>query len=345
MSKAFNVCVVGPRTLVGESLLEILEERAFPVAEVFPLDVGEEVAETAVFAGRDLAVGDLATFDFSTAQIAFFCGDAELSREYASRAADAGCVVIDDSDVFRMQEEVPLIVPEVNGGLLAEYRSMNIISSPNSCATMLAMVLKPLMGVTGVSRLNVVTLQSVSGVGRAAVEELARQSMGLFNQTPMEPEVFPKQVAFNLLPHIGATEDDGYTREEHKIMEETRKLLALPELSVGVTSVRVPVFYGHAMSIQVELTGQLSASEAQTLLESAPGISVYDGNEVGGYPTPVVEAASNDPVFVGRVRQDLSCTMGLSLWAVADNVRKGSALNCVQIAEILVKSWQDSSLM
>jgi len=345
MNKSFNVCVVGPRTLVGETLLEILEERSFPVAEMFVLDAGEEVAESATFARRDCTVLDIATFDFSQVQIAFFCGDAALSREYAPQAVDAGCVVIDDSDEFRMNEEVPLIVPEVNGGLLAEYRHMGLIASPNSCATMLATVLKPIHDRAGVVRVNVVTLQSVSGLGRSAVEELARQSMALFNQSSMEPEVFPKQIAFNLLPHIGATQPDGYTREECKIMDETRKLLGLPDLPVGATAVRVPVFYGHAMSIQIEMLQSLSVEEARALLDASTAITVYDDVDAGGYPTPVVEAASNDPVFVGRIREDRSCTAGLSLWAVADNMRKGSALNCVQIAEILVKSWQDSPIM
>lgn len=345
MSKVFNVCVVGPRTLVGESLLEILEERAFPVGEVFVLDAGEEVAESATFAGADLTVRDIASFDFSQAQIAFFCGDGELSREYAPKAVDAGCVVIDDSDVFRMDEEVLLIVPEVNGGVLAAYRRMGLIASPNSCATMLSTVLKPIHDRVGVTRVNVVTLQSVSGAGRAAVEELARQSMGLFNQSPVEPEIFPKQIAFNLLPHIGATQADGYTREEAKIMEETRKLLGLPELALSATAIRVPVFYGHAMSVQVELAEPVSAEDARALLEGWPGIAVYDEADAASYPTPALEAASNDPIFVGRIREDLSCTAGLSLWVVADNMRKGAALNCVQIAEILVKGWQVSPIM
>lgn len=345
MSKVFNVCVVGPRSLVGESLLEILEERAFPVGELFALDAGEEVAETANFAGADLTVRDIASFDFSQAQIAFFCGDGALSREYAPQAVDAGCVVIDDSDVFRMNEEVPLIVPEVNGELLAEYRQIGLIASPNSCATLLATLLKPLHDRVGVTRVNVVTLQSVSGAGRAAVEELARQSMGLFNQSPVEPVVFPKQIAFNLLPHIGSTQADGYTREEVKIMEETRKLLGLPELLLSATAIRVPVFYGHAMSVQVELAEPLSALDARALLEGVPAIAVYDEADAMGYPTPVAEAASNDPIFVGRIREDPSCTGGLSLWAVADNMRKGSALNCIQIAEILVKGWQVSPIM
>lgn len=345
MTRQFNVCVIGPRTLVGESLLEILEERAFPVSEMFVLDAGEEVAESATFAGQDCTVRDIATFDFSQVQIAFFCGDASLSREYAPKAADAGCVVIDDSDAFRMNDEVPLIVPEVNGGLLEEYRRLGVIASPNSCATILATVLKPIHDRVGVTRVNVVTLQSVSGVGRSAVEELARQSMALFNQNPMEPEVFPKQIAFNLLPHIGAEQADGYTREESKIMDETRKLLGMPDLRVSATAIRVPVFYGHGMSIQIELLESLSTEETRSLLEALPCLAVYQEPEPGGYPTPVVEAAANDPVFVGRIREDQSCTPGLSLWAVADNMRKGSALNCVQIAEILVKGWQDSPIM
>jgi aspartate-semialdehyde dehydrogenase len=345
MSRSFNVCVVGPRTLVGEALLEILEERSFPVADIFVLDTGEEVAETAAFAGRDLAVRDIASFDFSTVQLAFFCGGADLSREYAQTAADVGCVVIDDSDAFRMQEEVPLIVPEVNGGLLAELRHVGLIASPNSCATILATVLKPIQERVGVARVNVVTLQSVSGLGRAAVEELARQSMDLFNQNPLASEVFPKQIAFNLLPHIGTTEPDGYTREEAKIMAETRRLLRLPELAIAATAIRAPVFYGHAMTIQVETQAPLDADEARALFEAAPGLTVYDDASATGYPTPVVEAASNDPIFVGRIRNDPSCTKGLALWAVADNMRKGSALNCVQVAELLVKNWQDSPIM
>jgi len=342
MSKQFDVCVVGPGTLVGETLLEILEERSFPVAEMYLLDVGENVAESVTFAGTDYAVRDIAEFDFAQARIAFFCGDAALSREYAPKAVAAGCVVIDDSDAFRMRPEVPLVVPEVNAGALPAPARPGIIASPNTCATLLAMTLKPIRDALGVERLNVVTFQSVSGRGRAAVEELARQSMALFNQNPIECEVFPKQMAFNLLPQIGAEEESGYTREELKLAEETRKLLELPDLRVDVTCVRVPVFYGHALVVQVDTAQAVSRDRARALLDQAPGVIHYEAVEVGGYPTPVVEAASNDPVFVGRLRATLAPNdRGLSFWAVADNMRKGSALNCVQIAENLVQNWPD----
>jgi aspartate-semialdehyde dehydrogenase len=337
-----NVCVVGPRTLVGETLLEILEERSFPVAQLFLLDAGDEVAESATFAGTDYSVRDIASFDFSQARIAFFCGGATLSAEYAPAAAAAGCLVIDDSEVFRMDPEVPLVVPEVNGGALSGAQPGRILASPNTCATLLAMTLKPLADRAGLEGVNVVTLQSVSGTGRAAVEELARQSMALFNQNPMEPDVYPKQIAFNLLPQIGAEEASGYTREEIKVIEETRKLLGSPELAIDVTCVRVPVFYGHGIVVQARTLRALSREEARSLLDQAPGVVVYEEVGAGGCPTPVVEAASNDPVFVGRIRASFAKNAkGLSYWAVVDNMRKGAALNCIQIAENLIQNWPD----
>lgn len=338
----FNVCVVGPSTLVGETLLEILEERSFPVGEMFLLDAGEGVAESASFAGTDYTVRDIASFDFTQVQVAFFCGDAALSAEYAPEAAAAGCSVIDDSDVFRMAPDVPLVVPEVNLAVLQGLSRGRIIASPNTCATLLALTLKPIRDRVGVEGVNVVTFQSVSGTGRAAVEELARQSMALFNQSPMECEVYPKQIAFNLLPQIGAVEPSGYTREEIKVIEETRKLLGSPELSIDVTCVRVPMFYGHAITAQIQTAQTLSRDDARALLEGAPGVVVYEEVGAGGCPTPVVEAVSNDPVFVGRIRTPFAKNAkGMSYWAVVDNMRKGAALNCVQIAENLVQNWPD----
>lgn len=338
----FNVCVVGPRTLVGEALLEILEERSFPVADLFLLDAGEGVAESASFAGADCTVRDIASFDFSQARLAFFCGDAVLSAGYAPAAAAAGCVVIDDSDAFRMNPEVPLVVPEVNPEALRGIVSGRIVASPNTCATLLAMTLKPILDQVGVESVNVVTFQSVSGTGRAAVEELAGQSMALFNQNPMECEVYPKQIAFNVLPQIGVEDASGYTREEHKVMDETRKLLGLPELAIDVTCVRVPVFYGHGLTAQVRTRRAVSRKEAEALLDGAAGIVVYEEAGAGGCPTPVVEAASNDPAFVGRIRATLAKNAkGLSYWAVVDNMRKGAALNCIQIAENLIQNWPD----
>ncbi len=338
----FNVCVIGPRTLVGENLLEILEERSFPVEAMFLLDAGEEVGESATFAGTDYAVRDIASFDFSQARIAFFCGPATLSAEYGPKAADAGCVVIDDSDRFRMDPAVPLVVPEVNGDALRGAARGRIIASPNTCATLLAMTLKPVHQRAGLERVNVVTFQSVSGTGRAAVEELAQQSMALFNQNPIEPDIYPKQIAFNLLPQIGTEEASGYTREEVKVMEETRRLLDLPELPIDATCVRVPVFYGHGIAVQAGTSRALTRQDARALLDAAPGVVVYEEAGAGGCPTPVVEAASNDPVFVGRIRTPFAKNAkGLSYWAVVDNMRKGAALNCVQIAENLIQNWPD----
>jgi aspartate-semialdehyde dehydrogenase len=309
---------------------------------MFLLDAGEGVAESATFASTDYTVRDIAQFDFAQVRLAFFCGDAALSREYVPKAAAAGCVAVDDSDAFRMDPDVPLVVPEVNRDALAGVAGRRIVASPNTCATLLAMTLKPIDDEVGVERVSVVTFQSVSGTGRAAVEELARQSMGLFNQTPMECEVFPKQIAFNLLPQIGAVLENGYTREEAKIIEETRKLLALDDFRMDVTCVRVPVFYGHALAAHVDTASPVSLETARTALERAPGIVVYEEEGVGGYPTPVVEAVSNDPVFVGRLRTPISeNAKELSFWAVADNMRKGSALNCVQIAENLVQDYLD----
>jgi aspartate-semialdehyde dehydrogenase len=337
MGKTFDVCVVGPTTLVGASLLEVLEERAFPVGKLYLLSGEEDIDESVSFAGKDCSLQSLDEFDFSAVQLAFFCDDAAVAREYVPKATAAGCKVIDDSDAFRMESNVPLVVPEVNGDVLDEVNGPVLIASPNSCATALATLLKPINDEAGVIRISAVTLQSVSGAGRAAVEELAQQATALFNQKPIESNVFPKQIAFNLLPHIGVTGADGYTREETKIIEETRKILDAPTLRIGVTAVRVPVFYGHALAVQVETRNPLTATRARALLEAAPGVVVYDDADVGGYPTPVVEAAANDPIFVGRIREDASFPKGLAFWAVVDNMRKGSALNCVQIAEILVR--------
>lgn len=342
----YDVCVVGPRTLVGETLLEILEERAFPVGELFLLDSGEEIAETVSFAGDDYTVRHLAEFDFRRARIAFFCTDAAIAREYAPRAAQAGCLVIDDSEAFRMDPEVPLAVPEVNPEVLAVLPKKGIVASPNTCATMLALTLKPVRDALGMEAVNVVTLQSVSGTGRAGVDELARQSMALFNQSGIESEVYPKQIAFNLLARIGEEDAEGLSGEERKIIVETRRLLGLPELSMDVTAVRVPVFYGHALVAQVKTTRPVTREAARQLLEAMPGVVVYDDPAPGGYPTPVLEAATNDPVFVGRIRVALGKNAkGLSFWAVVDNMRKGAALNCVQIAEKLIQNRPDSPLM
>lgn len=339
MASIFNICVVGASSLLGETLLEILEARAFPIGELFVVDQADSVGESINYGGETLTVQDIAVFDFSSCQIAFFCVDRALAEEYVPLAAEAGAIVIDDSDVFRQDPDVPLVIPEVNEMDLAAYETRRIIANPNSCVIIMALALKPINDAVGLSRVNVVSLQSVSGAGRAAVDELAQQSIGLFNHKPMQINVFPKQIAFNLLPQIGALDDEGVSGEEAKIMRELGRVLQKNDIGVNVTCVRTPVFYGHSVVMHIETERKLSQEDARNLLENAPGIVLYEEEESGGYPTPMAEAAANDPVFVGRVREDVSHPHGLNFWAVADNMRKGGALNMVQIAEILVEKY------
>lgn len=339
MASIFNICVVGASSLLGETLLEILEARAFPIAEMFVVDQADLIGESITYGGETLTVQDIATFDFSSCQFVFFCADRALAEVYVPLAAEAGAIVIDDSDAFRHDPDVPLVIPEVNEMDLAAYETRRIIANPNSCVIIMALALKPFNDAVGLSRVNAVSLQSVSGAGRAAVTELAQQSIGLFNHKPMQMEVFPKQIAFNLLPQIGALDEIGVSGEEAKIMSELTRVLQKNDIGVNVTSVRVPVFYGHSVALHIETERKISQEEARNLLENAPGVVLYEEDEAGGYPTPMAEAAANDPVFVGRVRDDVSHPHGLNFWAVGDNMRKGGALNMVQIGEILVEKY------
>lgn len=339
MAATFNVCVVAPTTLVGETLLEILEARAFPVGELYVAGLIDADVETISFQGEDYTIQELDQFDFSQCDIVFFCGDRALSEEYVPQATEAGALVIDDSDAFRHDPDVPLVVPEVNGEALANYEMRRIVANPNSCVIIMAMALKPILDAAGLSRVNAVSLQAVSGAGRVAVQELAQQSIALFNQKPMDIEVFSKQIAFNLLPLIGGEDDAGISGEEAKIMGELKRVLQNYNMGVNVTSVRVPVFYGHSVALHIETERKLSREAASQVLESAPGVVLMAEEAGGSYPTPLVEAAANDPVFVGRIREDDSHEHGLDLWAVADNLRKGGALNMVQLAENLVEKY------
>ncbi len=339
MAATFNVCVVAPTTLVGETLLEILEARAFPIGELYVAGRVTPDEETIFFRGEDHTIQDLDKFDFSKCDLVFFCGDRALSEEYAPQAANAGAVVIDDSDAFRHDPEVPLVVPEVNIEALANYELRHIVANPNSCVIIMSLVLKPILDAVGLSRVNVVSLQSVSGVGREAVQELAHQSIALFNQKPMDIAVFPKQIAFNLLPLIGGEDETGASGEEAKIMNELKHVLQKDNMGVNVTAIRVPVFYGHSLALHIETERKLSREAARELLKTAPGVVVFADDAGVGFPTPLAEAAANDPVFVGRIRKDASHELGLDLWAVADNMRKGGALNMVQIAENLVEKY------
>lgn len=334
MSKRYNVAVVGCDTLVGEAVLNLLEERGFPVGTIYA--VATEGGARVSFKDKQLKVAALETFDFSQAELAFFCIDEALAEEYAPKAAATGCVVIDDSPCFRLEEDVPLVVPEVNPEALKGYTKQNIVANPGANATLLTTVLKPLQQAAGIARINVVALQAVSGKGKAGVEELAGQTAAMFNLKTIESSVFAKQIAFNLLPQIGAVLDDGYSREEAKLAWETARILARHDLPLNATCVRVPVFYGHALVLHVETERDLSPEQARVLLETASGVTLMMEPE---YPTAVTEAAGNDTVFVGRLRRDQTQARGLDLWLVADNIRKGAALNGIQIAEYLLKDY------
>jgi aspartate-semialdehyde dehydrogenase len=341
MSKkdSYKVAIAGATGAVGETLLTILAERKFPISELVLLASARSAGGEIEFGRKSVVVQDLATYDFAGVDIAFFSAGAKVSREHAPRAAAAGAAVIDNTSEFRYQDDIPLVVSEVNPDAMAGYRKRGIIANPN-CSTMQMLVaLAPIHRTVGIERINVATYQSVSGAGRSGLEELARQTAGLLNFQPAEPTKFTKQIAFNVIPHIDDFQENGYTKEEMKMVWETRKILGDDSIQVNPTAVRVPVFYGHAEAVHIETRRKITADEARALLEKAPGVELIDRREAGGYPTPAGEAAGNDPVYIGRIREDISHPRGLNLWVVADNIRKGAALNAIQIAELLVKSY------
>ncbi len=338
MDREFDVAVVGATGLVGEMMINVLEERAFPVAQLFPLASNRSLGRSVSFRGRSYPVEELEAFDFARCDLAFFSAGAVVSREHAPRAAAAGCLVIDNTSQFRYEESVPLVVPEVNPAALDAVGDSGIIANPNCSTIQLVVALKPLHDEAHLERVGVATYQSVSGAGREALEELARQSIAVLSgKGPAEARGEEKPIAFNCVPHIDAFEENGYTREEMKIVRETRKILGEPRLRVNATAVRVPVFYGHSEVVHIETARPLSAARARELLQKSPGITVLDERRPGGYPTAATEAANRDTVYVGRIREDLAPDRGLNLWIVADNVRKGAATNSVQIAEALVR--------
>ena len=338
MDRQFAVAVVGATGLVGEMMVTVLEERAFPVSQLFPLASNRSLGRSVSFRGRNHPVRELSGFDFSQCDLALFSAGAAVSREHAPRAVAAGCIVIDNTSEFRYQDSVPLVVPEVNLQTLAGFGTSGIIANPNCSTIQLVVALKPLHDEARLERVEVATYQSVSGAGREAVEELARQSITVLSgKGPAQAHGGAKPIAFNCVPHIDVFQENGYTREEMKIVWETRKILGLPQLRVNATAVRVPVFYGHSEVVHLETAHPLSAVRARELLKNAPGITVLDEHRPGGYPTATTEAANRDTVYVGRIREDLAPDRGLNLWIVADNVRKGAATNSVQIAEALAR--------
>ncbi len=339
MPDKYDVAVVGATGVVGETMLEILAERKFPVGNIYALASERSVGKTVQYGNNELVVDDLATFDFSKVQIGLFSAGGSVSAEFAPVAAEAGCVVIDNTSHFRYDDDIPLVVPEVNPHAIANYTTRGIIANPNCSTIQMLVALKPIYDAVGIERINVATYQSVSGAGRSAVEELVRQTSLLLNGRPLEIEGDAKQIAFNAVPQIDVFQDNRYTKEEMKMVWETRKIFEDEDILVNPTAVRIPVFFGHSEAINIETRDKVSAAEVCQLMENAPGVSLLDGVETGEYPTAVTESSGNDPVFVGRVREDISHPRGINLWVVSDNIRKGAALNSVQIAEILAKNY------
>ena len=334
---SYKVAMVGATGAVGETLLAILAERDFPVSELVPLASERSAGGKVTFAGDEITVQLLDTYDFEGVDIAFFSAGGSVSREHAPRAAAAGAVVIDNTSEFRYQDDIPLVISEVNPHAIAQYTQRGIIANPN-CSTMQMLVaLAPIHRAVQIERINVATYQSVSGAGRSGMEELGRQTAALLNFQSVEPgKKFPAQIAFNVIPQIDDFQPNGYTKEEMKLVWETRKILGDDSIRINATVVRVPVFYGHSEAVNIETRDHLSAIDARARLEQAPGVEVVDERVGGGYPTPVTHASGNDAVYVGRIRDDLSHPTGLNLWVVSDNIRKGAALNAVQIAELVV---------
>lgn len=339
MTKLYDIAVVGATGAVGETILKVLEERDFPVGNLYPLASSRSAGKKIQFKGQWVEVQDLEKFDFSKAQIGLFSPGASISKIYAPKAAEAGCVVVDNTSQFRYDDDIPLVVPEVNPDAVAGYTNRGIIANPNCSTIQMLVALKPIHDAVGIKRINVATYQAVSGSGKEAIEELATQTANLLNMKPVEAKVYPKQIAFNCIPQIDVFMDNGYTKEEMKMVWETKKIMGDDSILVNPTAVRVPVFYGHSEAVHIETAKKITAAEARALFEKADGVVLMDEHVDGGYPTAVTDAADTNPVYVGRIREDISCEMGLNLWVVADNVRKGAATNTVQIAEVLIKDY------
>lgn len=331
--KKYNVAIVGATGMVGEALLEVLSEREFPVDTLVPLASQRSAGETVMYAGKPVVVQNVEAFDFADIDYAFFSAGRDVSRQYAPIAAEAGAIVIDNTSEFRYDDDIPLVIPEVNPEALLNIGERNIIANPNCSTIQMLVALKPIYDAVGIKRINVSTYQAVSGAGRQAVSELANQTAALLNGQEAEVNVFDQQIAFNVIPRIDAVQDNGYTREEMKMIWETHKILGDDAIQVNPTAVRVPVFFGHSEAIHIETQNTIDAEAVMELLAKVPGICVLENHME--YPTALANAANQDEVYVGRIRKDLFVDNGLNLWVVADNIRKGAALNAIQIAELL----------
>ncbi len=335
----YKVVVVGATGAVGKMMLDILHQRKFPASTVIALASERSAGTEVTFGSEKIIVQALDSFDFEGVDIALFSAGGAISEEYAPKAARSGAVVIDNSSVFRNHPEIPLIIPEVNPQAMESYRETNIIANPNCSTMQLLVALKPIYEAVGISRIEVATYQSVSGMGQKAVTALASETARLMNGQTLEGDLFPMQMAFNVIPHIDTLEDNGYTREEMKMVWETRKIFADDRIEINPTAVRVPVFYGHSEAVFIKTDNPITVTEAEQLLQQAAGVELKNSRQPFEYATAVTDATGSDSVFVSRIREDLYQNNGLNLWIVSDNIRKGAALNAVQIAELLVKSY------
>lgn len=342
MIEKVDIAIVGAASSVGETLIDVLTERQFPVGQIYLLENEVSSGSRVEFNGEALKFADLSAFDFAKVQIAFFVSSEAVSKQFVEKAAATGCIVIDRSPAFRKDKDVPLIIPEINQEAMDGFKKRNIISSPSCVSIQMLLALKPVYDAVGIKRINVSTYQAVSGSGKNAAEELASQTAALLNFRDVKCKAYPKQIAFNALPQIGEFLDNGYTDEEMKLLWETQKVLNDESVLVNATAVRIPVFIGHAASLHVETTEKISASKVKNLLHGKAGIEIFDENQasdVGSWPTAVTEAAGNDSIYVGRIRENISAENGINMWVVTDNMRKGAATNMVQIAELLVKLY------
>jgi len=334
MLKKYNIAIVGATGIVGETLLSLLSERDFPVAEIAALASEKSTGNTVLFNNKPIIIRALDTFDFSKTDFAFFAAGTDVSLRYAAMAAKAGCVVIDKSSAFRYDKEVPLVVPEVNPETLKKLPK-NIIANPNCTTIPIVAAIKPIYDKFGITRMNIATYQSVSGAGKQGIEALAKETAELLSGQSIDEPVLEKQIAFNIIPKIDKFYENGYTLEEMKLVWETQKILNDKKIKVNATAVRVPVFFGHSAAVHIETEQFPDANQVQELLAKTPGIVVINEDD---YPTPITNAANHDAIFVGRIRNDISHKNGINLWVVADNVRKGAALNAVQIVELLIQN-------
>ena len=336
--KKYNVAVVGATGAVGNEMVATLEQRKFPINKLTLLASARSLGKTLTYKGEEIPTDELKEDSFKGIDIGLFSPGGAVSTKFAPIAAASGCVVIDNTSAFRMEPDVPLVVPEVNEHAVAQYKKKGIIANPNCSTIQMVVVLKPLHDAAKIKRVVVSTYQAVSGTGKKAIYELEQQVLAIYNNKRVENKVYPWQIAFNILPHIDSFLESGYTKEEMKMVNETKKIMEDDSIKVTATTVRVPVFYGHSESVNIEFEKDLSPDNARKLLKKAPGVKVVDDPAKNKYPL-AIHAAGKDDTFVGRIRRDESVPYGLNIWVVADNIRKGAALNAVQIAEVLAQKY------